>query len=235
MRYAIYFTPPSTNSLTRVAASWLGRDAFTGETSAALAVLPLAAAEVDAHTRTPRRYGFHATMKAPFRLADGRSEDELEAALAGFAARTVPVVIPKMVLRRLGGFFALVPDGGVSALDDMAAEIVEAFEPFRAPLGDAEVAARNPSELTAAQLENLHRWGYPYVLEHFRFHMTLTGSVAQTDADRVEQALSGQFADHVDRPLSLDALALFVEPERGAPFLVRSYHRLAVSERRKTA
>jgi putative phosphonate metabolism protein len=235
MRYAIYFTPDQSDKLTRAAAAWLGRDAFTGEESAPPAAAPLSAEEIIAHVKAPRRYGFHATLKAPFRLAEGRSEEDLVAALAGFAADTAPVLLPKVVLRQLDGFFAIVPEEGVPELERLAADIVEVFEPFRAPLTDAEIAARNPARLTAAQLENLHRWGYPYVLEHFRFHMTLTDRVAPDEASRVEQALASFFGPFIDRPLEIGAVALFVEPERGAPFTVRSFHRLEAQEQRKTA
>src|SRR5690606_24575986 len=77
MRYAIYFTPERDHPLTRKAAQWLGRDAFGGETLPPSSAAPLSAAEVAFQTAAARRYGFHATLKAPFRLAEGTSESEL--------------------------------------------------------------------------------------------------------------------------------------------------------------
>ena len=90
MRYAIYYTPPEQSELAKKAAAWLGRDAFTGEKSAPVASGPLSAGEVAYHTASARRYGFHATLKAPFRLAPGESEQGLAAAIDAFAASATP-------------------------------------------------------------------------------------------------------------------------------------------------
>ena len=58
-------------------------------------------------TAAPRRYGFHATLKAPFHLAEGRSAPELEAALHGFASTEHGFDIT-MNMALFGGFLALV-------------------------------------------------------------------------------------------------------------------------------
>ena len=65
MRVAIYATPPAGAALTRAAALWLGRDAFVGEATRE------SDAEIDPVVAEPARYGFHATMRAPFRIAEG--------------------------------------------------------------------------------------------------------------------------------------------------------------------
>ena len=95
MRYAIYFTPEQHDPLTRLAADWLGRDPFTGAATKPPASTVLSPAEIAFHTASARRYGFHATLKAPFRLAEGESQADLEAAMAEFARATAPVVIPQ--------------------------------------------------------------------------------------------------------------------------------------------
>ncbi|WP_295809312.1 DUF1045 domain-containing protein [uncultured Nitratireductor sp.] len=235
MRYAIYFTPEKEDPLTRAAARWLGRDAFTGQPIAPVEAGPFSAAEISFHTAAARRYGFHATLKAPFRLTENENEQTLIAALAKFCERTEPVVIPRAVVRRLDGFFALVPEEGSEGLDTLAGNIVEAFEPFRAPLTTEELERRNPEGLSPGQLKNLHKWGYPYVFEEFRFHMTLTGRVPQTEAVRMERAIDAFFGPLLSEPLEIGSLALFVEPEPGAPFQVRSSHTLGWNKARKTA
>jgi hypothetical protein len=97
MRYAIYFTPPADDPLTRLASHWLGRDAHAGADLAQPAVAGLAPDRLPALTGDPARYGFHATMKAPFSLAEGVGEDELVAALAALAASEAAFTLPSLV------------------------------------------------------------------------------------------------------------------------------------------
>lgn len=214
MRAAIYFTPPRDAALTRLATGWLGRDAFSRESAAAPGEL----------VAEPARYGFHATMKPPFRLSQGRTLEELDAALAAFCSNTTPVRIARLALRRIGRFFALVPETQADDLSALAGETVRRFEPFRAPLSEAEIARRAPERLTERQRAHLATWGYPYVFEEFRFHLTLTGPVADEDASAVEARLAERFAPVLGRPLAIDRLALFVEDAPGAPFRVHALH-----------
>lgn len=222
MRYALYFAPDADAPLNLAAAAWLGRDAFTGIAHPRTVEGNFAAEELDALTADPRRYGFHATLKAPFHLADGMSEADLLVAFATFAERTAPVEIPSVIVGQLGPFFALVPERLHPPLQEFAASVVEDFEPFRAPLSQTDIERRKPESLPSAQRENLMRWGYPYVFDEFRFHMTLTGPVPEARAPAMARLLGDRFADFVGRPLRIDGLALFAEPERGAPFLVHS-------------
>lgn len=235
MRYAIYFTPDREDPLTRLASGWLGRDVYGRETALPVSVGSLCAAEISFHTAAARRYGFHATLKAPFSLADGTGEEALVDALDLFAARMEPVTLPRVELAQIDGFFALVPQRPAPALDSLAGAVVAEFDRFRAPLGDSEIARRNPDSLSPSDLKNLYRWGYPFVFESFRFHMTLTGRVPDRDRVRVERAIESFFGPMLDEPLVVDSLALFVEPEPGAPFSVRSTHQIGRMPDRKTA
>jgi putative phosphonate metabolism protein len=211
MRYAIYFTPPSGDALLKVAANWLGRSAFSGEAVKVPAIRTLAAEDVAVLTEEPRRYGFHGTLKAPFRL------DE---------ASSAPFVIPRLKLQGIGPFFALVPEEPVAELNQLANDIVVSFDRFRAPLRDAEIAKRRPERLSEAQRQNLDRWGYPYVFDEFRFHMTLTGPVDEKQRSQVERTLDDFFAPVLEDQVEVANLALFVEPEKGAPFEIHSLHPL---------
>ena len=235
MRYAIYYTPPEDDPLTRIAANWLGRNAFSGEAFPPRPVGSLPAAEIAYQTAAARRYGFHATLKAPFQLAEGEDERELTAALDAFCAQMTPFTGPRLVIRRLDGFLALVPEERSVRLDDLARDVVVAFERFRAPLTEAELARRNPDALSPVQLKNLHQWGYPYVFEEFRFHMTLTGRVSDADAPRITRAVEEHFGPVLEEPLEVGSLALFVEPEPGAPFTVCTFHEFGRLPERKSA
>ena len=235
MRYAIYFTPGQNDPLTRIAASWLGRDPFTSAQPPAPAVTQLTPAEIAYHTASARRYGFHATLKAPFHLAESETEAELDDAVATFAAGADPILLSRLMPTRIDGFLALVPGSPAPDLDRLAGEVVVAFDRFRAPLSDAEVKRRNPEALSPEEFRNLLQWGYPYVFESFRFHMTLTGRVGDPDLPRVRAALDEVFAQTLQRPTTVDGLALFVEPEAGAPFMVKSWYALGSRQQRKTA
>jgi len=218
LRYALYAMPAIDHPLWQAATAWLGRDAASG---ASVAVAPIEGVTPEAQTALladPARYGFHATLKAPFRLADGASEAGLREAFDSFARASAPILIPELVIRRLGRFFAFVPNEPVEALDRWAGAVVEHFERFRAPLSDAEIARRRSSGLTLAEDAYLVQWGYPYVFDAFRFHMSLTGKVAREDFEAVQAALRTHFSAFDARPFRIDRLALFVEPAPGEPF-----------------
>ena len=182
MRYAIYFTPPRDSPLTRLAASWLGRDPFTGSSVPPPSVTGFTPAEIAFHTAAARRYGFHATLKAPFQLAASETEARLAQAVADFAAESEPFAIPRLAIGQIDRFFALLPTSPVAELDALAGNVVKAFDRFRSPLTEAEIERRNPDALSAEEFRNLCQWGYPYVFDAFRFHMTLTGRVAAGEA-----------------------------------------------------
>ena len=222
-RYALYYAPAADSALWRFGSATLGYDAVTAA-DIDFAVPPgcegLDWPEV---TAEPRRYGFHATLKAPFELAAERTEAELIARFEAFCAAQPAFDIPSIVVGQLGPFFALIPAQAHPPLQAFAAAVVEEFEPFRAPLSDADIARRKPERLSETQRAHLLRWGYPYVFEEFRFHMTLTGPVDPAQADAMRHLASARFAAFTDKPLRISGLALFVERERGAPFTVHAW------------
>ncbi|MCV9961407.1 DUF1045 domain-containing protein [Pararhizobium sp. BT-229] len=226
MRYAIYYTPSMYDPLSVAAASWLGRNVYSGEAPDAPSVSGFSRQELAFHTAVPRRYGFHGTIKAPFHLHPDTSEAALLKALLHFAGTVTPFEIPRMEIARLGEFFGLAPSTPCEQMNHLAASVVQAFDTFRAPLSDAEIERRDPDRLTAPQFSNLHRWGYPYVMDEFRFHMMLTGPVHPNLNARFETALRELFGPLLSEPLKISSLALFVEPEPGAPLRVHSQHPL---------
>ncbi len=231
LRYALYFTPPKDDPLTGAASIWLGRDAFTGEAYPAPEEDGMPAAEQFELTADPRRYGFHATIKAPFALASSVTERDLIAVVEDFAGRTPAFDVPELVLGQIGRFFALVPGFMHAPLQDFAASVVKSFEPFRAALSEADVTRRKPEQLTESQRSNLMRWGYPYVMGDFGFHMTLTGQVPEERSALMKSILEKRFADFIGRPLSISGLAVFIEEERGALFKIHSWLPLAGAKR----
>ena len=235
MRYAIHFTPSPNDPLTHAAAAWLGRDVYSGQSVEPPPSVLLGMQEISYHTALPRRYGFHGTLKAPFRLAEGVSEAALLRELMCFAGTHQPFSLPPLEIAKLGNIFGLVPEWPCETLNFLAASVVQEFDRFRAPLSEAEIELRDPDGLTAPQFNNLHRWGYPYVMDEFRFYMTLTGRVSGRDAQRFEAALHDFFDPVLAEPVEMANLALFVEEEQGAPFRVHSLHPMGIVSARKSA
>ncbi len=217
-RYALYWAPPAGSVLDRLGAAWLGRDAENGAPLPRPAIAGFVPKQIDAITAEPRRYGLHGTLKPPFRLAAGSTLAELEGAVQGFAAARAPVVAPPLKLAQVDRFVALMPASPTASINTLAQDCVEHFDGFRAPLSEKELERRRASPLTPAQESNLHRWGYPYVAEEFRFHITLTGSLEASIAEALIPELKMFFAPVLTEPLELRDIVLFVEPSPGAAF-----------------
>jgi len=219
-RYAIYYTAAQSSALDRFGASLLGYDAYGGDElpfpDGVMQTIP----DWRDLTHDPRKYGFHATLKAPMVLADGKAEAQLAAACELFAdlARPVPVIQP--VVDSISGFIAVIPAEPSAELELLAADATKAFDPFRAPLSPEDHARRNPAALTPRQRDYLDRWGYPYVFEEFRFHMTLTGRLPAERREQVVAMLRERFAATGIGPLAIDAIALCRQDNPNSRFRV---------------
>lgn len=215
-RFAIYYAPSPTSELWERAANWLGRDCSNGE----LFNGPVAGLDRDRLlnlTQSPNRYGFHATLKPPMILVDGASEADLRAEITTFAAEHEPFDLGQPRLAPLDGFLALLVDDN-DHLQDFASHVVERFELFRAPMTAKDRAARASRQLSDRQLELLDAYGYPYVFDEFRFHMTLSDRLDPAAADEILQAATTWFAPVLGAPLLLDRLSLYHEADAGKPF-----------------
>jgi putative phosphonate metabolism protein len=225
-RYAIYHAAARGGVLDRFGSYLLGYDAWTGEELPFPEGVVRAAPDWRDLTQDPRKYGFHATLKAPMALADGKTEAELVAACASFAEtpRPVPVITP--VVDSISGFIAVVPAEPSAELERLAADSVSVFDAFRAPLAPADRARRNPAKLTSRQREYLDRWGYPYVMEEFRFHMTLTGRLGHERHAPVLTMLRERFAAIGLTRLAIDGIALFRQDGAASRFRIIGHWQL---------
>lgn len=226
-RYAIYYAPAPESALGRFGRSWLGYDVETGTPVAQPSVAGIAAQRLAEITTEPRRYGFHATLKPPFSLAPGRTGTGLATALAAFAARQEAVLAPPLALAAIAGFWALVPSLSCPPLARLAAACVQHFDLFRAPPTEEELVRRRRAGLSAVQEALLARWGYPYVMDEFRFHLTLTERLAADEASRIGAILAERVAPLCRAKLPIDALALFHQPGYGESFRLVCRYRLA--------
>jgi len=222
-RYAIYYASPAGSVLDRFGATLLGYDAWTGE---ALAFKDDVPPDWPQLTKDPRKYGFHATLKAPLSLAEGKNEAELLAACSDFARASRPIPVIKPVVSSISGFIALIAREPSDQLQRLAADCVRAFDTFRAPLTSEDRARRKQEMLTQRQRDYLDRWGYPYVMDEFRFHMTLTGRLDTERREPVLKMLRERFAViGVDR-LAIDRLVLFRQDDAASRFKIISDFKL---------
>jgi ribose 1,5-bisphosphokinase len=191
-RFAIYFAPREHGDWAR-----FGERALVGEA---------------------RRYGFHATLKAPFRLADDVRIEDLCVELDHWCATQDAFPLPALRAARLGDFFALLPEKPEPRVNAIADECVRRFERFRAPLSAAELARRLATPLSERQRQLLERWGYPHVFDQYHFHLSLTGPLPA--------AIKPRFAPLPASTLRFDSICVFEEPAPGAD--LRIVHRAAL-------
>nr|WP_265297704.1 DUF1045 domain-containing protein [Verminephrobacter eiseniae] len=223
-RYAVYFAPHPGSTGWLAGSHWLGRCAALLQPMQQLAIEGVAAQDLYRLTAAPRRYGWHATLKAPFALAPGVDWITLHQAVRAVAQSLAPFALPPLHVARIDDFLALVPapaHAANAAIERVAAACVTQLQPLAAPLSDTDLARRRCAALTPRQDELLQRWGYPFVLEEFRFHLSLTGHLQQVGRQtqaRVQGAAQAFFADLP--VLRMSSLALFAEPAAGADFVL---------------
>ena len=231
-RYAIYFVPGADSHLYRFGAAVLGYDSYSGEPRS----IDGAADDWNDITREAGVYGFHATLKPPFVLADGYDEARLARAVKDFSADHAAILIGALAVRELGSFIALVPEKPQPLLNAFAESCVRHFDPLRSPMSEQERQRRMTPGLTDRQIVNVARWGYPYVCEDFRFHMTLTGSLAAQKRDRAFRFLCKKYEQVPDvASVTLDQIVIARQSQPATPFRIIAQAPLGSSAHRPFA
>lgn len=224
-RYALYFAPEDGSALATFGWTWLGRAPHDTQSRP----LPDLGFATDRHAQIiadARRYGFHATLKPPFRLAAGLSEAELCNDIAAFAAQHVPFSEPPPVLVALDGFLALCPAQPSAAIHALADACVRRFDRFRAPAPAAETAKRLSAPLSERQRQAVADWGYPYVFADYRFHMTLTCRLSEGEREPWQAAAEREWRRHPQQPMDFASICLFTQASPDAPFVLARRFRL---------
>jgi hypothetical protein len=214
-RYAIYWMPPLSSPLQAFAQDWFGGAKAFGLTP------DLAACAVKA----PKRYGLHATIKAPFRLMQGVSPDDLSAELGRFCARRARIITAPLALERFPSYLALCPSGRRAGLEWLASECVTHFDRFRAPLSEVD-RERRRSNLSPREAMHFEQFGYPHIFDMFYFHISLAGPLDQRALDSVSAALRPRLGALVNDDFVLGELCLCGVPGAVRPFAVISRHAL---------
>ncbi len=218
-RVAIYYAPDTASADWHMGSEWLGRCAATGEHRPQTVIDGIAADLFAKLTAHPRRYGWHATLKAPFQLAAGNDLNALRSGARRICQGRRPFDLPAWRLSTLDGFLSLRPEQSPFELAQFAADCVQQLHNFAAPLSESELARRRLAPLSHEEDALLLAWGYPYVLQHFQFHLSLTGSLNLLPSymlPALMQAANSHFqqlpAAHIDR------LSIFIEPRSGEDF-----------------
>ena len=228
-RYGIFYAPANDTPLAEFGRSWLGRDAETDKDVAQPSISDISPEQVREFTEDPRHYGFHGTLKPPFELKPGASLEGLRAALRIFAKGQSSFEIPPLELATIGKFIALTPTESTNDLVNFARESVRAFEAFRAPLDqerdktyrepvDEEDQVQRLTRLTVNQERMLDHWGYPYVMDEFRFHLSLTNRIADKDVRRsLYDGLEGLTSELCKEGVAFKSICLFGQSDPKTP------------------
>ena len=210
-RYAIYYIPDL--PLFQIGSDWLGWNSITGQETTL-------SADHRRITDRPRKYGFHATVKPPFSLGSNSTQGELQDAFQTFCATVSPATGGTLKISRLGRFLAMTQDVQSNEVTELAASTVSHFDKFRAPLSDNDIQKRRQRRLTPQQDALMLRWGYPYVMQEFKFHMTLTGPLQNDEIDAIEHDANTRFWEFLGQPLKIASLALLGEDSDSGRFHV---------------
>jgi len=220
-RHAAYFAPAPDSLAWNLGSQWLGRCARTGAQLSQPLPQGWTRLEFTQRTQEPRRYGWHATLKAPFALAADRTIADLDAGFLGLSTDAgAPLTLP-LTLTRMGHFLALVPKEHSGPLQRLADACVRELHDCAAPLPPSEIKRRSRHGLTPRQTQMLALWGYPYVMDDFGFHLTLTGTLDGLTEERVAQLIEhahSWFAPLLTQGLLIDAVSWFAEDAPGADF-----------------
>ena len=195
LRYAVYVAPPPESALWRFGSDVIGRDAASGQQRPGFAAAGFDAEAWRDMTSEPRRYGFHATIKAPFRLAEDASLSDLSAALAALAHANRPfaagpLAVSALSLAEGAAFVALTPRAPSTEIAQLEERIVVGLDAFRAPLDESERARRDPS-----------------------FRSALNASALEGELQRIKKSQSGtlSFADIITKSPSMHGVIRIAE------------------------
>ena len=220
-RYAVYFCPAPDTNWGVAGAQWLGRCAVTGKKDQQLQLPGIDPELFSSLTSHPKRYGWHATLKAPFKLVPEHDVGDLLLKMHQLAKSLKPFDLPRLGVSTTGGFLSLRPTEISVQLNDAAAMCVRDLQSFALPLTADDLIRRRKAKLTPEQDKLLVEWGYPWVLDQFNFHFSLTGSLQSIDEPKQQKLI--QAAEQHFGNLSVcrfDRIALVIEPEAGKDFEV---------------
>jgi hypothetical protein len=220
-RYAICFAPEQGSALDVLGREWLGRDTVGSVNDRRTLVPGLGPERLAEITQGPRNYGMHGTLKPSFELNPHATENALLTVAHNIAASLSPIELPSLELGEIGYIVSLVPESSSAPLENLAANCVRAFDGYRRPLNHKEEETYKRHRLTVHQKQMLEHWGYPYVMEEFDFHISLTDPIPdETERAAVMKALDRVAAPVLHKTLIMRELAVFAQKEDFQPMSI---------------
>lgn len=218
-RFAIYYAPPRGSDLEAFGESWFewNSQQFAPRIQCS-DTLDLSNDEIKRITSGPARYRFHGTLKPPFYLSSDCSLGDLDTALSNFAGSHKAFECGALQLTEVGQFLALCPVDIAQNITKLALDCVEDVDRFRKPEAQEEMQRRRNSGLTPRQDALLVKWGYPYVMDEFKFHLTLTGKMNKILCSRVKKSLAPYLKKILQQRFVFKEIALFGDPGEGQNF-----------------
>ncbi|WP_162937919.1 DUF1045 domain-containing protein [Kiloniella sp. EL199] len=226
-RYAIYYAPRFDSKLGQFGNAWFGFNPVSHEDIPRPNVEGMNAQEIENITQGSGRYSFHGTLRSPFKLRKNRNLDSLDKSLKSFVTKVRPIICGPLSIRSIGRFLALVPDDPESQVPDLAEQCMRALDNFRLAPDKQELDRRRQTGLTTIQEQLLLRWGYPFVMEEFRFHLTLSDKLEGMDLIKYQAILEKHCEGLCNEPFVIDEIALFGDPGQGGKFEEISRYKLS--------
>ena len=179
-RVAIYFLPKKNSSLENFGKNLLGRDinkkkkiSLTRRQKYFINRGFTYFDELKDYFEQPAKYGFHATLKAPFRLKRNVKTKNFYDVISHIAAQHSRFKIKGLKIVYSKKFTFITSRKPNKLLRNLENDLVKHLDTFRAELNKTEIKKRIPDSLTFKQNKYLKEWGYPFVFDQFKFHMTL--------------------------------------------------------------
>ena len=183
-RYAIYYAPPKESNLEEFGRYWFGWDPLNAKLINnkqrinylnGFGIKNLK--NIDKNVLIAKKYGFHGTLIPPFKLNKNYSTNTLFKKTEDIAKKFKKFKFYKFKLKKINNFYAFVQNKKNNNINKLSNRLVRELFKFRSPLTKKEIDRRNPSKLSKFQLNILYKWGYPYLMSEFKFHMTLASEV----------------------------------------------------------
>ncbi len=179
-RVAIYFLPKKNSSLENFGKNLLGRDinkkkkiSLTRRQKYFINRGFTYFDELKNYCEQPAKYGFHATLKAPFRLKRNVKTKNFYDVISHIATQHSRFKIKGLKIVYSKKFTFITSRKPNKLLINLENDLVKHLDTFRAELNKTEIKKRIPDSLTFKQNKYLKEWGYPFVFDQFKFHMTL--------------------------------------------------------------
>jgi hypothetical protein len=225
-RYAIYYAPEEGSPLDLFGQAWLGRDTRTGKRIRQPEVEGVFSQELQTIVSPAALYGFHGTLKPPFFLSDPEMKKTLIKDIKAFAAKEMPFYLPRLVVARIGRFLVLEPERSNNQINSLAERCVQHFDSYRQPLDSKELKTKYFLGLNSNQKQNFLNWGYPYVMDEFRFHLTLTGRIIDIHlSDHLIREIQKQLTGIDLNNIKVSSICLFIQPNKKQPFYLHSRYK----------